>query len=267
MSSEATVTKVEPEEAIVFLSDVRAQLKDSFGINANTEDDQLNIDHNIMKIRALLTINREIFFRCTKYGEKSTLQRFGFETIKTRQVDAKLEFFTQAERVEQTFDTSPLSRPPSGFDDIIVVKYTPDTKFIDFIDFFRKTLLLNDDTLEFLLPKLKEHLEAIQVCLGVLEEWLMQPMKNVSFINSVFEKSCTIPSKEFHSRRSQCCFCGSPFVPAALFATGENMISLLVYITVNALICNLLKILVGSSSKWDPDFHFYFWGYCTCCVR
>ena len=103
MSSEATVTKVEPEEAIVFLSDVRAQLKDSFGINANTEDDQLNIDHNIMKIRALLTINREIIFRCTKYGEistlkrfrfetikteKSTLQRFGFETIKTRQVDA-----------------------------------------------------------------------------------------------------------------------------------------------------------------------------------
>jgi hypothetical protein len=108
--------------------------------------------------------------------------------------------------------------------------------------------LLNDDALEFLLPKLKEHLETVQVCLGVLDEWLMQPMKNESFINCVFETRCAIPSKKFYSRRSQCCFCGSPFVPTvvfkapepgrktALFTIGEDMISLLVYITVNALV-------------------------------
>ena len=66
MSSGATVTKAEPEEALVFLSDVRAQLKDSFDLNANTKEDQLNIKHNIMKIRALLTVNREIFFCCMK---------------------------------------------------------------------------------------------------------------------------------------------------------------------------------------------------------
>jgi len=59
------------------------------------------------------------------------------------------------------------------------VKYIPLTKCIDFNDLFRKTLLLNDDALRDLLPKLKDHLEAIQVCLGELDEWVMQPMKNV----------------------------------------------------------------------------------------
>ena len=181
MSSGATVTKAEPKEALVFLSDVRAQLKDSFDLNANTEEDQLNIKHNIMKIHALLTVNREIFFRCMKYetlgtfGEKTMIQCFGIETIKTLQVDTKLELVTQGEHIEQIFDTSPLSRLPSGFVDIIVVKCIPNTKFIDFDDIFCKTLLLNDDALEFLLPKLKEHLETVQVCLGVLDEWLMQP--------------------------------------------------------------------------------------------
>ncbi len=131
MSSGATVTKAEPEEALVFLSDGRAQLKDSFDLNANTEEDQLNIEKNIKKIRALLTVNREIFFRCMKYGtvgtfgEKTTIQRFGVKTIKTLRVDTKLELVTQGERIEQIFDTSPLSRLPSGFVDIIVVSCIP----------------------------------------------------------------------------------------------------------------------------------------------
>ena len=50
-----------------------------------------------------------------------------------------------------------------------------DAKMATVYDIFCKTLLLNDDALEFLLPKLKEHLETVQVCLGVLDEWLMQP--------------------------------------------------------------------------------------------
>lgn len=133
MCSGATVTKAEPEEALVFLSDVRAQLKNSFDLNANTKEDQLNIEHNIMKIRLLLAVNREILFRCMKhatvgtFGEKTTIQRFGIGTIKTLQVDTKLELVTQGERVERTFDTSPLSRLPSGFVDIIVVKCIPTT--------------------------------------------------------------------------------------------------------------------------------------------
>ena len=133
MCSGATVTKAEPEEALVFLSDVRAQLKNSFDLNANTKEDQLNIEHNIMKIRLLLAVNREILFRCMKhatvgtFGEKTTIQHFGIGTIKTLQVDTKLELVTQGERVERTFDTSPLSRLPSGFVDIIVVKCIPTT--------------------------------------------------------------------------------------------------------------------------------------------
>jgi hypothetical protein len=67
------------------------------------------------------------------------IQHFGIGTIKTLQVDTKLELVTQGEHVERTFDTSSLSRLPSGFVDIIVVKCIPTTKCIGFDDIFRKT--------------------------------------------------------------------------------------------------------------------------------
>jgi hypothetical protein len=248
-STEAVATEehpnVEPREALEFLSTVRVQLKCDFGLIANAEEEQLNdnIEHNINVIRALLAVNLVILSRCMEHavgtGKKTTLARFGFETIKTRQVvDTKLELVTQAERVVRTFDTWPLSMPPSGFEKIIVVKYMPLTEYVDFNDLFRKTLLLNDDALGELLPKLKGHLESIQVCLGELDEWVMQPMKNVSFINGIFEKEHKIPSDIDPTQTSlECCFCQSSllrFAPgrAGTVANGECRISRRVNITV-----------------------------------
>ena len=96
--------------------------------------------------------------------EKIELARFGFKTIKTRQEGTKLELVTQPERFVLTIDTYPLSTPPSDFNKIFMVEYLSNAKFIDFEDLFHKTLLLNDNALEFLLPKLMEHLKSIQVC-------------------------------------------------------------------------------------------------------
>ncbi|KAL3822922.1 hypothetical protein ACHAXA_010705 [Cyclostephanos tholiformis] len=219
-SNEVTSTKGEPEKALDYLGEVRDQLNGSFSRSAEIEEvEQLDIEHNISVIRAILAVNSAIFSRCMEHaetkltGEKTELSRFGFETIKTRQEGKKLELVTHAERFVQTFDTHPLSRPPTGFDEIIVVKYKPFTKFIDFEDLFRKTLLLNDDALEFLLPKLKDHLESVQVCLGELDEWALQPMKNASFINSVFNKDFTMPMEMDHYRNSlKCWYCGSSTV-------------------------------------------------------
>jgi hypothetical protein len=105
-------------------------------------------------------------------GDVTKLTHFGFKTIKTSQVDTKLKLCTKIEHVVRTFDTKPLSRPPSGFKDNITVKYIPFAKFIDIDDLFCRTLLLNDDALKLLLPKLKRHLEVILVCLGALDEWV-----------------------------------------------------------------------------------------------
>ncbi len=194
MSNEVTPAKREPEKALDYLGEVRNKLKSSFSRSGKTEEEHLDIEHNIIAIRAILAVNSEIFSRCMKYaekniiGDKTKLARFGFEKIKTRQEGKRLELVTQVEHLVQTFDTHPLSTPPSGFNKIVVVEYISQTKFIDFEDLFCKTLLLNDEALVFLLPKLKEHLETVQVCLGVLDEWAMQPIKNVSFIDSALKK-------------------------------------------------------------------------------
>jgi hypothetical protein len=83
--------------------------------------------------------------------------------------------------------------------------------FIVFSDLFNKTLLLNDGAVQCLLPKLKEHLEVAQVCLGKLDDWIKQPCRNVSFINNVFQKDYKTPDDVDPLRISElkCCFCGS----------------------------------------------------------
>ena len=163
-SNQVTSTKGEPENALDYLGKVRKKLICSFSQSAKTEEvEQLDIEHNISVICAILAVNSAIFSRCMEHAkikglnrDWTQLARLGFETIKTRQKGTTLELVTQAERFVQTFDTHHLSRTPSGFDEIFVVKYKPFTMFVDFEDLFRKTLLLNNDVLMFLLPK---HLE------------------------------------------------------------------------------------------------------------
>ena len=220
LSNEDTTTNGEPEKALDYLGEVRGLLNGSFNRSTAAKEEQLDIEHNISVIRAILAVNSAIFSRCMEHvemkgliGEKTQLARFGFETIKTRQEGTKLELVTQAERFVQAFDTHHLSKTPSGFDEILVVKHKPFTMFVDFDDLFRKTLLLNDDALEFLLPRLKEHLESVQVCLGELDEWALQTTKNASFINGVFEKEYVMPRYIDHNPTSlKCWYCGSSTV-------------------------------------------------------
>ena len=212
---------IESKEPLEFLRDIRDQLKDNFPVFDEKTDqetegvDHDNIKHNICCIRALLTLNEDILSRCMNHavstGEETKLARFGFEGVRTNQEGNLLEIVTQAERATQTFDTTPLSKPPSGFGDIVVVKYRSPSNFIDFIDLFHKTLLLNDGALHYLLPMLKEHLEDAQVCLGKLDDWIMQPCRNVSFINNVFQKDYKTPDDVDPLRiyEHTCCFCGS----------------------------------------------------------
>ena len=212
---------IESKEPLEFLRGLRDQLKDNFPVfDENTDQDKEGVDHdnikhNICCIRALLTVNEDILTRCLTHavstGDETKLSRFGFEGVRTNQEGNLLEIVTQAERATQTFDTRPLSNSPSGFSDIVVVKHQSSSMFIDFSDLFNKTLLLNDGAVQCLLPKLKEHLEVAQVCLGKLDDWIMQSSRNVSFINNVFQKDYKTPDDVDPLRISElkCCFCGS----------------------------------------------------------
>ena len=48
--------------------------------------------------------------------------------------------------------------------------------------------MLHDDILEPFLCKLKQHLESIQVCLGEIESWLLEPKANIQFLEETFGK-------------------------------------------------------------------------------
>ena len=48
--------------------------------------------------------------------------------------------------------------------------------------------MLHDDILEPFLCKLKQHLESIQVCLGEIESWLLEPKSNIQCLEETFGK-------------------------------------------------------------------------------
>ncbi len=71
-------------------------------------------------------------------------------------------------------------------------------------------MLLNEDALELFLPKLKGHLEAVQVCLGEIEEWLQQPYNILALLNELFGKELEIPEDIDPLNKSrECCYCKS----------------------------------------------------------
>ena len=200
------------------------RLKKHLRLNSECDELDVDIEQTMREIRAIIAVNDEIFSRCMVYAnteDKSNagwgllLERVGYNTIYTRQAQGEemLELVTRAERIERRFNTAPLSVLPAGLVDTISVKYKqyPFSAFIDYDDFFQKAeILLCDDALKLILPKLKDHLESVQVCLGVIDQWVMQPMSDLSFINMNFQKALTLPT-DIHpfDDTGVCCFCGA----------------------------------------------------------
>lgn len=216
---------MEPKDALQFLSYTRAKLKRKLESNDDDDDDEraqnnFDLEQTIREIRALITVNdeihREIFSRCmldnrTLRQEEIDIRRFAFKTIQKRQRGSKVELISQPEFDIETFDSLPLTRLPSCLGDMIVPTYkaTPHSLFVDYDDYFRKALmLLSEDALGLFLPKLKGHLESVQVCLGVIHEWAMQPTNDLSFLGLNFQEVLKIPTK---IRRDRCCLCGGDF--------------------------------------------------------
>jgi hypothetical protein len=165
-----------------------------------------DIEQNIREIRAMLKMNEEIFDRCmddfmirtwTGGGEWCTsFNRITYEVVTVRARNNVTEVITHPIRTIKEFRTTPLSKLPQGLEDIIVSR-TSTGKFQDFIDFnafFKRSLLLHETVLEQFLPKLKEHLMSIQVCLGGIDAWVIQePQGNITFLEKTFETRMEIP--------------------------------------------------------------------------
>ena len=120
-----------------------------------------------------------------------TFKRSDFAEVTVRQCPtnaAVTELITVQERDQEAFSMKPLLELPAGLNDLFVVKYqaAPYHDFIDYDDFFKTAIMLHDDVLEPFLVKLKQHLESIQVCLGEIESWLLEPKSNIQFLEETF---------------------------------------------------------------------------------
>ena len=167
-----------PNDPQDYVAYVRETSRERFDTSSNhnhhrrrsSNSDTIPIEQNVREIRALLKINAEIFSRvmgsASNYidGKSASFTRYGFDFVKVRQQDndsgrygsssnntsTMIQFITEYERNEQTFDMKPLSTLPDDLNDVFALKHQayPFDIFINFDAFFGSSLMLHDDIME-----------------------------------------------------------------------------------------------------------------------
>ena len=215
----------EPDDPIEYVARVREELEKIVDLFGKKENFDYDIAQQVREIRALLKVNAEIFCRIMESanlgsyseGKSASFTRYGFDVVKVRQVEGivplhgggpttQTQFITEYERSTETFDVKLLSEVPAGLNNIIVVKYRAAeySMFIDYEAFFKSAIALHDDILGPFLAKLKCHMESIQLCLGEVETWLIEPDTNIEFLNATFEKKLEAPSADDFNKQYAC---------------------------------------------------------------
>jgi hypothetical protein len=67
--------------------------------------------------------------------------------------------------------------------------------FPDYECFLERSLVLHGDVLALFLVELKEHLELVQVFLGKIEAWMMEPIEHIKFLDETFYKRLRVPEE------------------------------------------------------------------------
>jgi hypothetical protein len=184
----------------------KADTNDEYDLEMRQDD---GIHQNIRGIRAILPMNQEIWNRCKRsLGEAAgsdpgsmMFTRYGYEEVNATSVNEELLFTATVRRTDIWFcveilhylpaelNPNNMFQPPYSKDDSGVA-----TKFIDYDLFFENSLSLHDTILKPFLATLKDHLEAVQVCLGKIDEWLMVSHNNTDFLEKTFGKKLVIPN-------------------------------------------------------------------------
>ena len=228
-SKKSTAKKKPVMEPLEHLSEVRDRAVKVLIKSEKNKNVNYDIEQNIREIRAILATNTEIFDRCMDYlkedddhsdNNRYTFVRVNFNTINSipqdrEDYDSVPQLVAIPSRTESEFDMSSLIDPPTGIEDIIVIKRFSESydheKFIDYTKFFESALLLHDDVLEPILAKLKDKLMDIQVCLGNIDAWVMEPQKCINFLKDTFKQSSVsiVSSVKQYGERPKCT-CDTP---------------------------------------------------------
>ena len=194
-----------------YRSHLRASLLKKNGLTVSREK-QIDINQNIREIRAILKTNKEISDRCLKDANEILDEQEGkisltFDLLTFSDVYAssgyiggdeghqndggnKIKILVHPIKKEKRFDTSVLFVLPEQLVGILEIPrdgdykfYTPSSYYhgtndkmpIDYIELFKQSLAsLSDDVLTPFLVHLKDHLMTIQVCLGEIDQWIIE---------------------------------------------------------------------------------------------
>eukprot|EP00526_Cylindrotheca_closterium_P019040 CAMPEP_0113615754 /NCGR_PEP_ID=MMETSP0017_2-20120614/7873_1 /TAXON_ID=2856 /ORGANISM="Cylindrotheca closterium" /LENGTH=223 /DNA_ID=CAMNT_0000525019 /DNA_START=757 /DNA_END=1428 /DNA_ORIENTATION=+ /assembly_acc=CAM_ASM_000147 len=189
------------------------RLKESWSATDRTNPD---IERNLQVIRAMLSLNTEIWERCKLHMEPftvsekwATFQRQQFKVVRAGSHFAgELSFSALYETEKKTFNIAPLCICPTNLA-IFQFEYLPypnNPRFIDYAALLERALLLHDDVLEPFLVELKKHIEGIQVVLGTIEEWLHERLTVSDFIESSFGVDLTHTFGGSGERKLRTCF-------------------------------------------------------------
>lgn len=229
MSGEASPPKrARLKEPLDQVSDVRERVgRQLLGPSDGGDGGAINYDiaQNIREIRAILSTNNEIFDRVMDYKKwgphhypegTEIFTRISFDVVETFQVvlnskKTVTRFVTYPERSSKTIDTKVLSDLPANLLDIFapVQKSGRYSAFVDYESYFEKSLILHDDVLEPFLAHLKVHLMSVQICLGEIETWVVEPRRNIDFLETTFGKDVKMPGEDEDLERECACPSGT----------------------------------------------------------
>ncbi|KAL7532409.1 hypothetical protein ACHAWF_004127, partial [Thalassiosira exigua] len=206
--------KLEPESSRDSDGENGEDANESGARDDRTDLMDCDIEQNVRKIEAILRTNAEIFDRCMHCmttgrepgGASTSFTSYSFDTVQAYPLRSSTQFITFPQRSEKFFDTKPLSKLPSGIDDLIVSK-GKEGRFFTFIDyeaFFETSLLLHEEVLVPFLAKLKGHLITVQVCLGEIDSWIREAQSIIDFLEETFAVEIERPTSDTMALEDTC---------------------------------------------------------------
>lgn len=163
-----------------------------------------DLDIAIKTVRALIVTNEEIWNRCNKhYLHDKLFKMTRFDEIEVWNSGDETKIGINAKETMLDFDMEPLRTLPD-----CLAKFMPDkdaTGIIDFKASFRESLVFHEDVLLVFLAQLKKHLERVQVCLGAIDQWVMDGADSAKFLEFTFD----VTIDDILSKIPQDCTCHS----------------------------------------------------------
>ncbi|KAL7482341.1 hypothetical protein ACHAW6_008008 [Cyclotella cf. meneghiniana] len=197
----------DPDDPQQYIAHIRRSLLETKLDLSNKQHVQTDIHQNVREIRAILKTNAEIFHRCMSsaiisrdakrrsvgLGQRgtTTLARIEFDEVHTqhRGSNDKTVFVVYPKQSQRSFQTGILSNIPSELECIIkptAYREEPHSSFIHHEAYFRSCLVLHDEILAPFLVYFKDYLMSVQICLGKIDEWIMEPNETLQFLRTTF---------------------------------------------------------------------------------